>query len=133
MSFYSFVFAGSAIAVATMAAALLLSRWRWWAIGAALVGAIGLLALHGLGYVRLYFDDSYITLRYAQHLADGLGPNWNSEGRVEGYTTFLWMALLTGVGKLGLDLVVASQVLAFLALVATFLFVYRIWQLWSDE
>src|SRR3972149_7149183 len=131
MSFSLFAFAGSAIAVATLAGVLFLSRWRWWAVSAALVGAIGLLALHGLGYVRLYFDDSYITVRHAQPLADGLGPNWNSDGRGEGYTNFLWMALLAGVGKLGFDLVAASQVLAFLALAATFLFVYWIWQLWG--
>jgi apolipoprotein N-acyltransferase len=43
------------------------------------------------------------------------------------------MAVLAGIGKLGFDLVDASRVLGFLALVATFFAVYRIWKLWCDE
>ena len=36
-------------------------------------------------------DDAMISMRYARHLADGLGLVWNPSGeRVEGYTNFLW-------------------------------------------
>ena len=43
------------------------------------------------------------------------------------------MAVLAGVAKLGFDLVDVSRILNFLAIVATYLFVYRIWKLWADE
>ncbi len=133
MPFPLFVFASAAIAASTMAATLLLSRRRWLAIIAALTGATALLLFHGPGFFDYYADDAYITLRYSQHLADGLGPNWNSDGRVEGYTNFLWMAVLAGVGKLGFDLVDASRLLGFLAILATFFLGYRIWALWSEN
>lgn len=44
-------------------------------------------------------DDAYITFRYSDHLASGLGPVWNPEQPVEGYTNFLWM-VLTALGML---------------------------------
>ena len=133
MSFPLYVLTSSAIAAVTMLAVLSLSSRRWLAVLAAFAGAIALLLVHGPLYFDFYADDAYITLRYSQHLADGLGPNWNTEGRVEGYTTFLWMGTLAGLAKLGFDLVDASRVLGFLSLLATFFAVYRIWGLWGGE
>ena len=133
MSFPLYVLTSSAIAAVTMLAVLSLSGRRWLAVLVAFAGATALILIHGPLYFDFYADDAYITLRYSQHLADGLGPNWNSEGRVEGYTTFLWMGTLAGLAKLGVDLVDASRVLGFLSLLATFAAVYRIWLLWSGE
>ena len=133
MSFPLYVLTSSAIAAVTMLAVLSLSGRRWFAVLAAFAGATALLLVHGPLYFDFYADDAYITLRYSQHLADGLGPNWNSEGRVEGYTTFLWMGTLAGLGKLGVDLVDASRALGFLSLLATFAAVYGIWRLWGGE
>src|SRR3990170_5835784 len=133
MPFPLFVFVSSVIAVATAAAAALLARRPQLAVLAALAGATGLLLFHGPAYFDYYADDAYITLRYSRHLADGLGPNWNASGHVEGYTSFSWMGIHAGLGKLGVDLVGASQVLGFLAVLATFLVLYRIWRLWADN
>ena len=133
MPFPLFVFASSVIAVATVTATVFLSRRPQLAVLAALAGATGLLLFHGPAYFDYYADDAYITLRYSRHLVDGLGPNWNATGHVEGYTSFSWMGIHAGLGKLGVDLVGASQVLGFLAVLATFLVLYRIWQLWSDD
>jgi len=36
------------------------------------------------------FDDAMISMRYARHLADGVGLVWNPGEQVEGYTNFLW-------------------------------------------
>lgn len=44
-------------------------------------------------------DDAYITFRYSDHLVSGLGPVWNPDQPVEGYTNFLWM-VLTALGML---------------------------------
>lgn len=55
-------------------------------------------------------DDAYITLRYSAHLAAGLGPDWNpGEAPAEGYTTFLWMALMALPHRLGLDGITAAK------------------------
>ncbi|ANM28359.1 hypothetical protein ABI59_00035 [Acidobacteria bacterium Mor1] len=49
--------------------------------------------VHFLHYVN---DDAYITFRYARALADGKGPYWNPEERVEGYSNPLQMLLAAG-------------------------------------
>ncbi|MFC1475010.1 hypothetical protein ACFLQG_00040 [Candidatus Zixiibacteriota bacterium] len=52
-------------------------------------------------YNSFLCDDAFITFRYAHNLAFGEGAVYNSGERVEGYTNFLWMLLLTAVIKLG--------------------------------
>ena len=42
-------------------------------------------------------DDGFISFRYAEHLARGQGLVYNIGERVEGYTNFLWVALLAAV------------------------------------
>ncbi|OGO51670.1 MAG: hypothetical protein A2148_09900 [Chloroflexi bacterium RBG_16_68_14] len=133
MPFPLFVFVSSLIAAGTLIAVRLLAQRPWLAITAGLVGATVLLLFLGPVYFDCFADDAYISFRYSDHLAQGLGPNWNSQGRVEGYTSFLWMGTLAGVAKLGFDIVKASEVFGFLALLTTFLFVYRIWRLWAEE
>jgi hypothetical protein len=48
-------------------------------------------------------DDAFISFRYARHLAAGDGPVFNPGERVEGYTCFLWVVLIAGAMKAGLD------------------------------
>ena len=69
-------------------------------------------------------DDAFISFRYAENLAAGNGPVFNVGERVEGYTTFLWVVLLS-LGKLiGQDLVYFSRILGsiFAAVVLFLLF-----------
>jgi arabinofuranosyltransferase len=69
-------------------------RLRW-------LGPCAALALFALGFARFrseLIDDAYISLRYARHLAQGLGLVWNPGEPVEGYTDFLWVILLSLVG-----------------------------------
>lgn len=40
-------------------------------------------------------DDAYISLRYARNFADGIGFVFNEGQKVEGYTNFLWTALMS--------------------------------------
>ena len=133
MPFPLFALGMAVIAALTMVATTRLSRRQWAPIIVALAGALALLLFNGIVYQNFVLDDAFITLRYSQHLADGLGPNWNSSGRVEGYTSFLWMALLAGVAKLGFDLVVSVRVFGLLAVAATWVPVYKLWRLWSRE
>lgn len=65
-------------------------------------------------------DDAYITLRYARHLAEGLGPVFNATGpRAEGCTSFPWMLLLAVPQALGLDALLVAKLLGVLATLAT--------------
>ena len=61
---------------------------------------------------RLTLDDSFITFRYARHLAEGYGLGaWNHTGEhVEGYSSLLWTLLLSGAAWLGVDVRIASKV-----------------------
>ena len=63
------------------------------------VGAVALLVAGGLFTDRIV-DDTFISLRYARHWAEGLGPVFNVGERVEGYTNFLWTALLAALHRL---------------------------------
>src|SRR5262245_46938608 len=47
-------------------------------------------------------DDAFITFRYSTNVLAGEGPRWNpGELPVEGYTSFVWMLLMTGPCLLG--------------------------------
>lgn len=60
---------------------------------------------------RFVQDDAYISFRYAENMARGLGLVWNPGERVEGYTNFLWTLLMVIPHRLGIDPVGFSQVL----------------------
>ena len=59
-------------------------------------------------------DDCYITFRYVRNWVAGAGPVFNPGERVEGYTNFLWTALLALVHRLApaLELLAVAQALA---------------------
>ena len=46
-------------------------------------------------------DDAYIFFRYARNLLSGVGPTWNPPpmAPVEGYTSFLWLVVISAVWK----------------------------------
>jgi len=72
-------------------------------------------------------DDAYITFRYARHLAEGYGLGaWNHVGdRVEGYSSLLWMLLLGGGERVGIDVRVLSKVLGGGAALAVLALLFR--------
>lgn len=93
---------------------------------AAFALALAVLSLRTLALVArdkhyLILDDAFISFRYARNLVRGLGLVFNPGERVEGYTNFLWTVLLAAAERLGLDMVTASVVLAFLATAGTLL------------
>jgi len=57
-------------------------------------------------------DDAYIFMRYADNWLAGHGPVFNPGERVEGYTSFGWLAMLTGLMGLGIPGPAAVKVLA---------------------
>lgn len=70
-------------------------------------------------------DDAFVFFRYAENWARGLGPVFNSGERVEGYSSFVWLALLTAAKRSGCDPVLAARVLGCAFAVATLLLVAR--------
>ncbi len=131
MTFPIFVLLAGIIALATLAASFALPRAG--AAAAAIGGAMAVTSINAAFYLRHYSDDGYITLRYARNLADGVGPVWNPGEHVEGYTDFLWMALIAAFHKLGADLVDASLWLSYASMLAVYVLTWRIWALWADE
>jgi hypothetical protein len=88
----------------------------WFAVTVA--AAAGVLLLQYF-YFHYTSDDAYISYRYAHNLSAGLGPVWNPGDRVEGYTNFLWVAILAGLHRLGADIVLSGRWLGYaLAVVA---------------
>ena len=83
-------------------------------------GAIAALAVNLPWVWRFTVDDSYITLRYSRHLAEGLGPTFNATGpRAEGYTSFLWMLVLAVPHLLQIPALTAAKVLGAIAALGT--------------
>lgn len=80
---------------------------------------LGLLGLHAWQYFPFMSDDAFISLRYAQRLLEDKGLTWNDGQYVEGYSNFLWVLLVAGLGATGLDLVIASRFLGVLCAAGT--------------
>src|SRR5690606_13954797 len=64
----------------------------------AVVACAAALGLAHAWSMRWLADDAFISFRYAKNWAAGLGPVFNPGEWVEGYTNFLWMALLALMG-----------------------------------
>jgi hypothetical protein len=74
-----------------------------------------------LGYAEKHrynlVDDGYISLQYAKNWSSGHGLTFNPGERVEGYTNFLWVALLAPLWPLsGHDPVLMTNAATWLAL-----------------
>jgi hypothetical protein len=96
----------------------------------AVVALLILICALYLGHVRAYdfvSDDTFITLRYAENLAEGHGLVFNHNDRIEGFTSPLWTILLSAAHGVGLDLLPTSRtlgtVIGLVALVLSYLLV----------
>ncbi len=97
------------VACATLLAAALLryqcsTRLVSLALGAILVAHMGV-------YWRFTVDDAFIAFRFARNWAAGLGLVFQRGQNVEGFTSFLWVALLAGARRLGLAIEPTAKVL----------------------
>jgi len=70
-------------------------------------------------------DDTYISIRYAQNFADGKGLVFNLNEKTEGFTSFLWVIILSLVYKLNISpeqfSVTASSIFGVLAILLSYL------------
>jgi arabinofuranosyltransferase len=91
-----------------------LRRWAAPAVAAILLAV----RVRRLFDPHLIVDDAFISFRYADNLARGLGLVYNPGERVEGYSNFLWTVLLAAGARFGIDIVQLSILLALLAALA---------------
>jgi len=56
-------------------------------------------------------DDAFISFRYARNLAEGHGLVFNPGERVEGYSNFLWVLIISLCIKLGADPLASAKLL----------------------
>ena len=77
----------------------------------ALMATVGSAAILLLQHVYFHYtsDDAYISYRYARNLSDGAGIVWNPGEHVEGYSNFLWVAVLAGLHVLGANIVLSGR------------------------
>lgn len=91
--------AAVALVGAMVVGALALGQGRWGARALRIPAALGVAGALGLGLWqawarRSFFDDAFISMRYAHNLVEGRGLVWNPGEAVEGYTNFLWTLLM---------------------------------------
>lgn len=76
-----------------------------------LVAVLLILIVHAGSY-SFTSDDAFIVARYARNVVEGHGWVYNVGERVEGYTSFLWVALTALLARLGMDYVTAVRALS---------------------
>ena len=69
-----------------------------------------------LPYLRYVTDDTYIHMQFARNLMQGHGFAFNAGEPTYGFTSPLWVLLLAGLGQLQVDLLWASKILGFVAM-----------------
>lgn len=94
--------------------------------GVSVAFIVAIAAFVGLSYyLSTIHDDAFISFRYAKNLVEGNGLVFNVGERVEGYTNFLWIVILSPFLAIGLDIVPVSQVLGVIFGGLTMLLIYR--------
>lgn len=89
--------------------------WQLGALSAVALLLLLILALQALADQPI--DDAYISFRYAQNWASGVGPVFNRGEVVDGYSSFLWVALLALANKAGLTPPLAARLLSLASVV----------------
>ncbi len=88
---------------------------------AALLLGILPLAVGALALADVTLDDAYISYRYAENLASGVGLVFNPGERVEGFSNPLWVLLLSALTLLGIPAPVGGKLLGLFAAVGALL------------
>lgn len=106
------------------------NRLTRWGVERVSIALLMVLAIAILLRQALYFDylsdDAFISFRYARNLAEGYGLVYNPGEKVEGYSNFLWVLILSGFHMLGVDMVLTARALGVIFSVATLLLTFRL-------
>ncbi len=89
--------------------------------------------------VRFIQDDAYTSLRYVKNFLEGKGLVFNEGERVEGYTNFLWIMILSGIEflnhnlNLALDLEKTAQLLSIIFSICVLILTYTLSKMINRE
>ncbi|MBI2620588.1 MAG: hypothetical protein HYW57_10970 [Ignavibacteriales bacterium] len=72
--------------------------------------AVSVVTLLHAALFNVQFDDSFISFHYARNLSEGNGLVFTGAGRVEGFSSILWVLLLAAASSLGIPPETASKV-----------------------
>ncbi len=75
--------------------------------------ALVIAAFHQGLFLNWTNDDAYISYRYAENLRAGKGLVFNPGEKVEGFSNFLWVIILTSFNFLGISPLLTSKILSF--------------------
>jgi len=95
-------------------------------IAYAVLVILGIILYYYCGSFDFIQDDSYITYRYVKNFVEGNGLVFNIGEKVEGYTCFLWVVILSFTKFLGFNFISASQTLGIISSLLTLFFTYKI-------
>jgi len=82
------------------------------------IGLAWVLMLGHAFHFNLVFDDAHILFHYSRNLAEGNGLTFSGAGRVEGYSSPLWVLVLAGGKLVGIDIEIFSRILGAFASLA---------------
>lgn len=91
-----------------------------------LLGVICLIFVYLCFQTKFVQDDAYITFRYVENFINGNGLVFNIGEKVEGYTNFLWLILLSIFAVLGMNMIDISQYLSVGFGVMTLIMTYKV-------
>ena len=100
-------------------------------LAAALLVLLAVAAL--FPYRHFAGDDAYITFRFARNLAEGGGFAFNAGTPTYGSTAPLWVFLIAGLHKLGLDVPDAAHLMNWIFAVADILLFFRLAWLYLES
>ena len=103
-----------------------------WVLKGQLVLLCALYGAHLSGYWFLN-DDAFISFRYAWNWAEQGEVVYNLGERVEGYTNFLWMAMMAGIHYMGGEIPIWSQIISVLMGLGILFWIWRVDFLWSQR
>ncbi len=92
------------------------------------------LAIYTFLSINLQFtqDDAFISYRYVANFLNGHGLVYNIGERIEGFTNFGWVILLSSLGSVGIDYIATSKFIGFILgggiLVLTFMIARLVFQ-----
>ncbi|MEW6508573.1 MAG: hypothetical protein AB1432_12610 [Bacteroidota bacterium] len=95
-----------------------------------LLAALSAWAIFRMNQINFIQDDAFITLRYVENFINGNGLVFNPGYKVEGYTNFLWVLLISLIGVTGkifsveTDLPLITQLLSQLSGTALIILAY---------
>ena len=91
-----------------------------------------ILVIHAL-HLDFTQDDAFISFRYINNFLSGQGLVFNPGERVEGYTNFFWIILLSILTRSGVEVILLSKILGVLSGAGVMIVLYLIFSRYTEK